>query len=106
MPKSQFTSAKIQSDGTVEVAGPFSVGQGEPAKPALVAFYLEQGPAGAETKADGEGRWLPGKPNWTGTCSSEGLTPGPARGTAVAVLQHDDNPGFVTFTWNSSVDVT
>lgn len=106
MPHGAFSSAKLQSDGTVEVTGPFSPGQGEPKRDTFVAFYLVQGPPGAETKVDGEGRWLVGQPDWSGTGNSGGLKPGPAQGTAIAVLAHDNNPGFVTFSWNSSVEVT
>ena len=72
----KFSSAKLQSDGTVEVTGPFKPEPGEPDKPALVAFYLVQG----STKVDGEGRWMPGDTEWTGTAGSSGLQAGPAHG--------------------------
>jgi hypothetical protein len=103
MPHGAFSSAKLQSDGTVEVTGPFRPGQGEPKKPTLVAFYLVQDSNGV--KVDGEGRWLVGEPDWTGRGGS-GLEPGPARGTALAILAHDNPPGFVAFSWNSPVEVT
>jgi hypothetical protein len=96
-----FASVKLQGDGTVVVTGPFTRGPGEAARVALVAFYLVQG----STKVDGDGRWLPGKTEWTGT-ADKGLTAGPAHGTALAVSPHDDGPGFVTFSWNEPVDVT
>lgn len=107
MPKGQFTSAKLKSDGTVEVRGPFSPGPGpdDPKKDTFIAFYLVQGPPGAETKVDGEGRWLANAIDWTGTGGS-GLKPGPARGTAIAIITHDDPPALVTFGWNSPVEVT
>ncbi len=95
-----FTSAKLQPDGTVEVTGPFTRGPGEANRLALVAFYLVQG----STKVDGQGRWMPGEPDWTGTADT-GLKAGPAHGTALAVSPHDDGPGFVTFTWNEPVEV-
>jgi hypothetical protein len=101
MSKGKFRSAKLQSDGTVVVAGPFSRGPGEPAKPALVAFYLQQD----AVKVDGDGRWLPGEPDWTGKGGS-GLKAGPAHGTALAVSPHEDGPGFATFSWNEPIDVT
>jgi hypothetical protein len=100
MPKGNFDSAVIQPDDTVRVKGPFRAEHGDPEKPALVAFFLEQGTA----RVGGEGHWQPGADEWIGTCSSNGLTPGPAHGTALAVL-HDVNPAFVTFGWNSPVEI-
>jgi hypothetical protein len=96
-----FKSATLKSDGTVEVKGPFTLEPGEPKKPALVAFYLVQG----STKVDGNGRWLPGEADWTGT-GGKGLEAGPAHGSALAVSPRDDGPGFATFSWNEPVEVT
>ena len=104
MPKGAFTSAKLKSDGTVEVRGPFNPGPGhdEPDKDTFIACYLEQD----STKVDGEGRWRAGAIDWIGTCSSDGLRPGDARGTAIAIITHSKPPALVTFGWNSYVEVT
>jgi hypothetical protein len=101
MPKGAFSSATLQSDGTVAVTGPFSLDPGEPMKPALVAFYLVQG----STTVGGDGRWSIGEPKWTGTCGS-GLTVGAAWGYGLAILVQDDPPGFATWTWTAPVNVT
>jgi hypothetical protein len=105
MPRGAFSSAKLQTDGTVEVTGDFTPKPDDPKKDSFVAFYLVQGPPGAETKVDGEGRWLAGQPVWTGTGKS-GLKPGSARGTAMVIIAQDEPPAFVTVSWNSPVEVT
>jgi len=97
----KFSSAKLQSDGTVRVTGPFKPEPGEPDKPALVAFYLAQ----ESTKVDGEGRWMPGDTEWSGTAEA-GLRAGPAQAGALAVSPHNDPPGFLTFSWASNIDIT
>ena len=98
----KFSSAKLQPDGTVKVTGPFKPEPGEPDKPALVSFYLVQG----STKVDGEGRWMPGATEWTGTAGSSGLKAGPAQAGALAVGPHNDPPGFLTFSWSSDIEIT
>jgi hypothetical protein len=97
----KFSSAKLQSDGTVKVTGPFSPEPGEPDKPVRVAFYLVQG----STKVDGEGRWMPGDTEWSGTAES-GLRAGSALAGALAVGPHNDPPGFLTFSWSSNIEIT
>lgn len=96
-----FASAKLQGNGTVEVTGPFTRAPGEADRLALVAFCLVQG----STKVYGDGRWLPGELEWTGTADS-GLKAGPAHGSALAVSPHENGPGFVTFSWDQPVDIT
>ena len=73
----------------------------QPKKPALVAFYLEQG----ATKIEGDGRWEPGATEWTGS-GAKGLTTGDAQAAALAVLALDDPPGFMTVSWSGQVKVT
>lgn len=97
----KFESVKLQPDGTVKVSGPFTVDASEQQKPAVVVFYLVQD----SKKFDGEGRWLPGAPDWTGT-GGIGLKPGDALASAFAVLALDDPPAFVTFSWADQVKVT
>jgi hypothetical protein len=70
-----FNSAKLQPDGTVEVTGPFSLDPGEPKAPALLSFYLVQD----SKTVEGDGRWLVGTPEWTGTGGS-GLKAGTRTG--------------------------
>jgi len=97
----KFSSAKLQSNGTVEVKGPFKPDPGDPDKPALVSFYLVQG----STKVDGEGRWMPGDTEWSGTAGG-GLRAGSAQAGALAVGPHNDPPGFLTFSWSSDIEIT
>jgi hypothetical protein len=96
-----FNSAKLQPDGTVEVTGPFSLDPGEPKAPALLSFYLVQD----SKTVEGDGRWLVGTPEWTGTGGS-GLKAGPAQATALAVLVRSEPPGFMTLSWSQQVEVT
>jgi hypothetical protein len=102
MPHGAFSSAKLQSDSTVEVKGPFTLEPGEPQKPALVAFYLVQG----STTVGGDGRWSIGEPEWSGTCDGALLTAGQAWGYGMAILVQDEPPGFATWTWTSPLQVT
>lgn len=107
----RFGSANLRSDGTVEVKGPFSLDPGDPQKPAQVAFYLVQTStdyAGAETKTvvEGSGSWSIGDTEWTGTCAQGALTTGTAHGYGMAILVQNEPPGFATWTWTSSIDVT
>src|SRR6185312_16504515 len=108
MPKGNFTSAKLQSDGTVSVVGPFSPGPGDPLdRPMVLGFYLVQDSTeagGKPTKVDGTGGWWAGQTDWFGA-GGTGLKPGPAQATAIAILPHDEPPAFVTFTWNDTVEV-
>jgi hypothetical protein len=97
----KFDSATLPGDGTVKVTGPFSLFPEQPVKPALIAFYLEQG----ATKIEGDGRWEPPATGWSGTGAAKTLTTGKAQATALAVLALDDPPGFMTVSWSGEVEV-
>ncbi len=108
MPKGNFTSAKLNSDGTVTVVGPFSPGPGDPVdRTVVIAFYLLQDSTGdgQPIKVDGTGGWWPEQTDWFGWSPAGGLKPGPAKASAIAILTHDDPAAFITFTWNDEVEI-
>jgi hypothetical protein len=108
MPKGNFTSAKLNSNGTVSVVGPFSPGPGDPLdRTVVIAFYLLQDSTsgGQPVKVDGTGGWWPEQTDWFGECWGGELKPGPAKASAIAILTHDDPAAFITFTWNDEVEI-
>jgi hypothetical protein len=106
MPRGAFTSAELQKDGTVIVKGPFSRFSEDPIKEIFVKFFLVQDAPGPDIMVDGNGSWIPGDPDWTGTADRGQLHAGSAIGNGFTVLVHDDPPSFVTQSWNSPVEVT
>ena len=107
MPRGNFTSAKLLSDGTVSVLGPYTPGADDPPdRSVVVSFYLVQKsaePGGTTVLVDGTGGWWPQQPDWFGSGLAGELKPGPADASAIAILTYNDPPAFVTYTWNDTV---
>ncbi len=107
MSKGKFRTARLKSDGTVEVRGPFTLEPGDPQQPALVSFYLVQEKTPGEfTTVGGDGRWVIGEKEWTGTCDGALLEAGQAWGYGMAIVVQEEPPGFATWTWTSPLPVT
>ena len=109
MPLSQFTKAKFDADGNINVNGPFKIAQGEDVEVTCLHFMLTQG----EQFAAGTGTVDVGATNWDGVAKlANNLTPGePTQAVGIAVLfatvQTSAGPrsGPQVYSWSHAIDL-
>ena len=105
MAHSQFTSATLQEDGTVQVTGPLTVDASATAADVTLRFLIVQG----STFVHGEGRGVGASANgnWHGTATAQqgSLQAGPAQAFGLAIVVKKDPPGFETLTWQEQIQL-
>lgn len=101
MGHSQFTSATLRADGTLEVHGPLRVDPPARGEDVNFRFLIIQG----SVVVEGEGMGLAGSWHGTTTAQPGSLQAGAAQAVGVAIVGKKDPPGFETLTWFEQVNL-